>query len=46
MVEVVMVDVATSFPRFNEETVMEDPTSVENRPPLRFSVEIPMVDAT
>jgi hypothetical protein len=42
--EAVIVEVAISLPRFKEETVIEDPTNVENNPLLRFSVEIPMVD--
>ena len=32
MVDVVMLEVATSLPRFKEETVIEDPTNVENKP--------------
>jgi hypothetical protein len=45
MVDVVMVDVATPFPRFKDDTVIEDPTNVENCPAFRLRVEIPIVDA-
>jgi hypothetical protein len=38
--EAVIVDVAISFPRFKEETVIEDPTNVENCPAFRFKEEI------
>jgi hypothetical protein len=44
MVDVVMVDVATSFPNTKDDTVIEDPTRVENNPLFRLSVEIPIVD--
>jgi hypothetical protein len=44
MVDAVTVEVAISLPRVIEETVMEDPTNVENNPLLRLSVEIPIVD--
>ena len=39
-----MVDVATPFPIVKEETTMDDPTNVENKPLFRFRVEILEVD--
>jgi hypothetical protein len=44
MEEAVIVDVAISLPRFKDDTVIEDPTRVENNPLFRLSVEIPIVD--
>jgi hypothetical protein len=44
MEEAVIVDVAISLPRFKDDTVIEDPTNVENCPVFKFRVEIPIVD--
>jgi hypothetical protein len=44
MEEAVIVDVAISLPRFKDDTVMEDPTNVENNPLFKLRVEILEVD--
>jgi hypothetical protein len=42
--EAVIVEVAISLPRFKDETVIDDPTRVENNPLFKFREETPRVE--